>query len=333
MLSDVQRRVLPRQKTDRSRAQPAAIPARDSGDDVVNDLRKGFWNGIGAYASWGIFPLYWKLLSDVPVLQVISHRVLWSSVLLAGYVAVSGQAASLRESIRMRGVLGVYAVAAMLIGANWCLFVWAVGSGFVVETSLGYFINPLLSVLLGVFVLDEKLRPGQWTAVLLAASGVLYIAISHGDFPWISLTLATTFACYALVKKRAPLGSVHGLTIETGLLALPALAFLVWNEASGSGAFLHRPAQTNALLLCAGAVTTAPLLMFATAAQGIPMLWIGILQYIAPTLQLAIGVFVFHEPFSHEKLIGFSLVWAALALFAVEGIAAHRAAAVVPPPE
>lgn len=296
-------------------------------------LRKGFWNGIGAYASWGIFPLYWKMLSDVPVLQVISHRVIWSSVLLAGYVALSGQAASLLESMRIAGVLRTYTVAAMLIGANWILFVWAVSSGFVVETSLGYFINPLLSVLLGVFVLGETLRPGQWGAVALASCGVLYIAFSHGEFPWISLMLATTFACYALVKKRAPLGSVHGLTIETGILALPALAFLLWSETSGSGAFLHRPAQTTAMLLAAGAVTTAPLLMFATAAQGIPMLWIGILQYIAPTLQLAIGVFVFHEPFSHERLLGFSLVWAALALFAVEGIAAHRASAVVPPPE
>ena len=188
-------------------------------------------------------------------------------------------------------------------------------------------------VLLGVLVLGETLRPGQWGAVLLATAGVLYIGVSHGEFPWISLVLATTFACYALVKKRAPLGSVHGLTIETGILVLPALAFLIWSETSGTGAFLHRPAQTNAMLIAAGAVTTAPLLMFATAAQGIPMLWIGILQYIAPTLQLAIGVFVFHEPFSHERLVGFSLVWAALALFAVEGIVAHRASAVVPPPE
>jgi chloramphenicol-sensitive protein RarD len=296
-------------------------------------MRKGLLCGVGAYASWGIFPLYWKMLADVPVMQVISHRILWSSVLLAGYVAMSGQAASLRESLRMPRVLRTYATAAALIGANWFLFVWAVSAGFVVETSLGYFINPLLSVLLGVFVLGETLRPGQWAAVAIASSGVLYIALSHGSVPWISLMLATTFACYGLVKKRAPLGSVHGLTIETGLLVIPALVYLVWCDHAGNGAFLHRASGTTAMLVCAGAVTTAPLLLFATAAQRIAMLWIGILQYIAPTLQLAIGVFVFHEPFAREQFLGFSLVWAALAIFAVEGILAHRASAVVPPPE
>ena len=299
----------------------------------MNSLRQGFLCGFAAYASWGIFPLYWKLLSHVPVLEVIGHRILWSSVLLTGYVAMTGQGASLAESIRLPGVLRTYAVAALLIGVNWILFVWAVSSGFVVETSLGYFINPLLSVLLGVFVLGETLRPGQWAAVVLAASGVVYIAATHGGIPWISLMLATTFACYGLVKKRAPLGSVHGLTIETGILALPALVYLLWSEGSGGGAFLHAPAATNALLFAAGAVTTAPLLLFATAAQRIAMLWIGILQYIAPTLQLAIGVFVFREPFTADRLVGFGLVWAALVLFAIEGIVAHRSSAVVPPPE
>jgi len=299
----------------------------------VSDLRKGMWCGVGAYASWGIFPLYWKLLSDVPVLQVISHRVLWSSALLVAIVVLSGQAASLRESVRMPGVLRTYALAAALIGVNWSIFVWAVGAGFVVETSLGYFVNPLLSVLLGVFVLGETLRRWQWAAVALAAAGVIWLAVVHGEFPWISLSLATSFACYGLVKKRAPLGSVHGLTIETTILAPAALAFALWCEHAGSGVLFHRATMTTALLIAAGAVTTAPLVMFAAAAQRIPMIWIGILQYIAPTLQLAIGVLVFHEPFTHEKLAGFSLVWCALVVFAVEGFLAHRASAVVAPPE
>lgn len=299
----------------------------------VSTANRGFWYGIGAYASWGVFPLYWKLLTGVPVLQLICHRILWSSVLLISYVALTGQASPLRESLRSPAVRRTYATAAALIAVNWFGFIWAVNAGFIVETSLGYFINPLLSVLLGVFVVGERLRPGQWAAVATAASGVLYLTIAHGKLPWISLLLATTFAFYGLVKKRAPLGSVQGLTLETGMLALPALLLLLWSEYAGVGAFLHRPPPTTALLLGAGAVTTAPLLMFATAARSIPMFWIGILQYIAPTLQLAIGVLVYAEPFTHDSLVGFSMVWAALLLFAIEGLHAHRSGAVLPPPE
>lgn len=299
----------------------------------MNREQRGFWYGVGAYASWGVFPLYWKMVADVPVMQVICHRIVWSSLMLAGFVALSGQAGMLRASLGRPGVVTTYAVAAALIAVNWFGFLWAVGSGYIVETSLGYFINPLLSVLLAVFVLGERLRPWQWIAVALAATGVLYIGISHGQVPWISLLLASSFALYALVKKRAPLGSVLGLTLETGILALPAAAWLVWSELSGDAAFLHRAGLTNALLLGAGAVTIAPLLMFASAAQRIPMLWIGLLQYIAPTLQLAIGVLVYREPFTHDRLIGFSLVWTALLVLAIEGVAAHRASAVIPLPE
>lgn len=293
----------------------------------------GIWYGIGAYASWGVFPLYWKLLHDVPVMQVISHRIVWSSAMLGLYVVASGQLPSLRASLHNPKVWTAYATAAALIAVNWFGFIWAVNAGYIVETSLGYFINPLLSVLLGVFVLGERLRPGQWLAVALAASGVLYLTLVHGQVPWISLLLATTFAFYGLVKKRAPLGSVQGLTLETTLLAGPALAVLLWSEHAGEGAFLHAAPSTTALLLAAGAVTTTPLLMFATAAQRIPMLWIGILQYIAPSLQLAIGVLVYHEAFDQDRVVGFSMVWAALLVFAVEGIHAHRSAAVMPPPE
>ncbi|MFN2376188.1 MAG: EamA family transporter RarD [Candidatus Binatia bacterium] len=295
--------------------------------------RRGFWYGVGAYASWGVFPLYWKLVAEVPVLQVVSHRIFWSAVLLTAWVALSGQGGRLLFALRQPGVLATYALASALIAVNWFVFVWAVGAGYIVETSLGYFINPLLSVLLGVFVLGERLRAAQWAAVALAASGVLYMTAAHGQVPWISLLLATTFAFYGLVKKRAPLGSLPGLTLETGLLAPAALGFLLYCQGTGSGAFLHGAAATDALLFGAGAVTIAPLLLFASAAQRIPLLWIGILQYIAPSLQLAIGVLVYGEPFSRVRLLGFSAVWAALVILAVEGILAHRAAVVVPPPE
>jgi len=299
----------------------------------VNRDSLGFWYGVGAYASWGVIPLYWKLLTDVPVLQVISHRMVWSAVLLALYVWLSGQAGQLRAALAQPGVLRIYAVAAVLIAANWFGFIWAVGSGHIVESSLGYFINPLLSVLLAVFVLGERLRSLQWAAVGLAACGVLYIAVSHGQVPWISLLLAATFALYGLVKKRAPLGSVQGLTLETSILVVPAAALLLWSEHVGDAAFLHGSNLDTLLLFGAGAVTIAPLLMFASAARRIPLLWVGILQYIAPTLQLAIGVLVFAEPFPLDKLIGFSLVWAALLVFAVEGVMAHRASVVIPLPE
>lgn len=293
----------------------------------------GFWYGVGAYASWGVFPLYWKMLAAVPALQVVCHRVLWSSLMLAALVTASGQARELRAAARRPGVLRTYAAASALIAVNWVVFVWAVGSGHVVETSLGYYINPLLSVLLAVFVLGERLRRWQWVAVGLAGTGVLSIAVSHGRLPWIALVLATSFAMYGLVKKRAPLGAVHGLTLETGLLALPAAVALAWSDVAGHGAFRHGAAAVDALLLGGGAVTTVPLLMFASAAQRIPLVWIGLLQYIAPTLQLAIGVFVFGEPFAADKVLGFSFVWAALAIFAIEGLAAHRAAPVATVPE
>lgn len=293
----------------------------------------GIWYGIGAYTAWGVFPLYWKLLHGVPVMQVISHRIVWSSVMLGLYLALSGQLPSLRAALHDPKVWKTYATASLLIAVNWVGFLWAVGAGYIVEASLGYFINPLLSVLLAVFVLGEKLRAGQWLAVALATSGVLYLTMTLGQVPWISLLLATTFAFYGLVKKRAPLGSVQGLALETTLLAPPALALLLWSEHTGAGVFLHSARSTTALLLLAGAVTTTPLLMFATAARRIPMLWIGILQYIAPTLQLAIGVLVYHEAFARDRALGFSLVWAALVAFALEGMHAHRSAPVMPPPE
>lgn len=299
----------------------------------MSSVNRGLLYGIGAYAAWGIFPLYWKMLRQVAVIEVISHRVLWSSVMLLAYVAIRGQAPSLRSSLATPGVVRVYALASALIAVNWLCFIWAVSAGFIVEASLGYFINPLLSMLIGVFVLGERLRRAQWAAVALAATGVLYITVTHGTLPWISLLLATTFATYGLVKKRAPLGSVHGLAVETGLLAIPALAVLVWSDVFAGGAFLHGEPSVDAMLVGAGAVTIAPLLMFASAAQRIPLLWIGILQYIAPTLQLVIGVLVYGEAFPRERAVGFSFVWAALLLFAVDGVRAHRAAAVVPPPE
>ncbi len=202
-------------------------------------MKKGILYGIGAYLLWGIFPIYWKWLHAVPAIQMISHRIIWSFVLLALILFVTRQWKAFRSAALSRRVVLIYLASAILLSINWLTYVWAVNAGFVVETSLGYFINPLLSVLLGVIFLREKLRPWQWVPIGLAAIGVIYVAVSYGQFPWIALTLAFSFGIYGLVKKTAPLGSLYGLTLETGLLFLPAVGFLVYMEGLGQGAFLH----------------------------------------------------------------------------------------------
>ena len=287
-------------------------------------MKKGIWYGIGAYLLWGLFPIYWKWLHGVPAIQLISHRVIWSFVLLALIVLVSRQWRALRAAALKRGVLLIYLASAILLSINWLTYVWAVNAGFIVETSLGYFINPLLSVLLGVVFLHERLRAWQWALIGMAAIGVTYVAISYGQFPWIALTLAFSFGIYGYVKKTAPLGSLYGLTLETGLLFLPAVGFLVYLEGQGQGAFLHAGAVKDLLMIGAGAVTTLPLLLFASAAQRIPLSTVGILQYITPTMQFLLGVFVYREAFNQSHLIGFCIVWLALILFWVEGFMANR---------
>jgi len=273
---------------------------------------------------WGLLPLYWRLLHGVPASQVISHRIIWSCVLLAFVILVSRQGRAFRAAIVAPRTIGVYALAAVLVSINWFTYVWAVNAGFVVETSLGYFINPLISVVLGVAFLHERLRPAQWAAVGVAAGGVLYLTWTHGSFPWIALTLAVSFALYGLVKKLAPLNSVQGLGLETALLFLPALVYLLYAEQSTVGAFGHASATTTVLLVGCGVATTVPLVLFASASKRIPLLWLGLLQYIAPTIQLFLGIFVFREAMTAQRLVGFVAVWVALVIFSVEGALAHR---------
>lgn len=288
-------------------------------------MTKGTWHAVGAYALWGILPVYWKWLQHVPAPQLLGHRIFWSFVSLLGVLLLSRRWRAFRTAAFHPRVLRTYVVAAALIGVNWLLYIWAVNAGFIVETSLGYFINPLLSVAMGVVFFRERLRPWQWASIGLAAGGVLYLTFAYGDLPWIALTLATTFGCYGLVKKTAPLGSLYGLTLETGFWFLPAVAYLVFSESTGQGAFLHVDAISNLLLVGTGAITFVPLLLFASAAQSVPLSLVGILQYIAPTCQFLLGVLVYGEPFSLARLAGFGIVWVALALFAAEGVLAHRA--------
>lgn len=287
-------------------------------------MNKGILSGIAAYAMWGFFPIYWKLLHDVPALQLLGHRIGWSFLLLMGFIFVTRQWQDFRTSAFNLKVLGIYTVAGVLLSINWLIYVWGVNAGFIVETSLGYFINPLLSVLFGVFFLREKLRSMQWIPIVIAAIGVTYLTVTYGRLPWIALSLAVSFGLYGLVKKLSPLGSVYGLTLETGIVFPIALIYLIFVQVNGTGEFLHDGLTVDLLLIGGGIVTTIPLLMFASAAKQIPLNMIGVLQYFAPTIQFLIGVFIYKEPFDTTRLIGFGIVWLALIIFWVENIIAHR---------
>jgi chloramphenicol-sensitive protein RarD len=287
-------------------------------------MNKGILYGIGAYVLWGFFPIYWKFLHPVPALQVIGHRIGWSFIMLAVYVLITKQWQDFRSVAFKAKTIGMYSIAAVLLSINWLIYVWGVNAGFIVETSLGYFINPLLSVLLGVIFLRERLRPMQRIPVGLAAVGVIYLTFVYGRLPWIALSLAFSFGFYGFVKKLSPLGSLYGLTLETGSVFPVALIYLVVVGVNGTGAFFHAGTLIDLFLIGAGIVTTIPLLMFASAAKQIPLTLVGLLQYIAPTLQFLIGVFVYKESFDFSHFIGFAIVWVALIFFAVESYIANR---------
>jgi len=290
----------------------------------------GFWSGVAAYTIWGLVPLYWKLLKHVPAIQVLGHRIVWSLVVLVVLVAVlrrggrrprDGRTALASVS---RRVVGLYAIAAALIAVNWFLYIYAVNAGFIVETSLGYYITPLVNVLFGVLFFHERMRPAQWVSIALATVGVVQLTFAYGALPWIAFGLAASFGSYGLAKKKAPLDPIEGLTLETALLAPVAILYLVLLHRAGEGAFLRTGATSDALMIGGGVVTTVPLLLFAAAVRTVPLSVIGILQYIGPTLQFLLGVFVYGEPFSHSQLIGFSIVWAALAVYAGDSLRARR---------
>lgn len=287
-------------------------------------MNKGLWYGIAAYGCWGLFPIYWKWLHHVPAIEVIAHRIIWSFVALAIVLLVVRQWRTFRAEALKPRIIGRYVLAALFVSVNWFVYVWAVNQGYIVETSLGYFINPLLSVLMGVIILREKLRPAQWIPIGLAAAGVLYLTVLYGSLPWIALTLAFSFGMYGLLKKLAPLGSLYGLTLETGILFVPMVIYLIFAEVNGQGVFLHTDLGSNLLMLGAGPVTVIPLLLFASAVRRVPLSTIGILQYITPTMQFLLGVLVYGEAFSSQQFIGFGLVWLALIVFTAENVWERR---------
>lgn len=281
-------------------------------------MNRGIVYGIGAYLIWGVLPIFWKQLADLPALEVAAHRIIWSFALLAAAVLAMGRYARIFDAIRRPRVLAAFVIISSILFVNWMVYIWAINDGQIVETSLGYFINPLVNVLLGVLFLRERLRLAQWLSITVATMGVLWLTFRYGSLPWIALTLAFSFGLYGLLKKKSSLDSLEGLTVEMGILFVPALIFLAVRSQQSSISNDFSP-RIWALLLLTGVFTVAPLLLFGAGARRIPLSVVGLLQYIAPTIQLLIGVWMYHEPFTQDNLIGFALIWLALALYTIEG--------------
>jgi chloramphenicol-sensitive protein RarD len=303
----------------------------------MSNSRLGYLYGLAAYLIWGFFPLYIKLLRPAGAVEILAHRVIWSAAFVGLLIATVRRWSARRRSVdtmdtpvrlsqllhRPLLVAGVVA-AAMLIAVNWGTYIYGVNSNRVVETSLGYFITPLVTVLLGVLVLHERLRPAQWVALSIGAIAVGVLAVDYGQLPYIALTLAASFSSYGLVKKRLGLPAAEGMLVESGALAGPALGYLIWLTVRGDSTFSHGSAGHSVLLVVAGIVTAIPLMLFAGAANRIPLSALGVLQYAAPILQLAVGILVYHEPMPPARLAGFALVWTALVVFTVDGLRQAR---------
>jgi chloramphenicol-sensitive protein RarD len=282
---------------------------------MASEERRGVWFAVGAYTVWGLLPIYWKALHSVPAASILANRIAWSAVFVALLLTVQRNWGWLRPALRSRRTVLTYVAAAILLSVNWYIYIWSVNAGYLVDSSLGYFITPLVNVLVGVLLFHERLGQGQWAAVGLAAAGVLYITFSYGQLPWIGLSLALTFGLYGMVKKQARLPSLEGMALETGTIFLPAVAFLVYQEMAGDGVLGHTDWLTSLLLVGTGVITVIPLLWFADAAQRIPLSMMGVIQYISPTLMFFLGIAVFHEEFNVHKLVGFALIWSALLVY------------------
>ncbi len=286
-------------------------------------MNRGYLYAIIAYALWGLFPVYWKQLSNVPAGEIILHRIFWSLGFLVIIELLRRQWSWIKQLYLFPKRTLTLGVAAVLLATNWLVYVWGVNHGFVVQASLGYFITPLISVLLGVVLLGERLRRLQWAAVMLAAAGVLYLILGVGEIPWVALALAISFGLYGFSKKKMHLEAIEGLTTEMAILFLPALLLYLLLARRGEVHFADS-SITMALLIGGGAVTATPLIFFGAATRKIPLSAIGVLQYIAPLLQFLIGVFLYHEPFSLGRLIGFVMIWIAVGVFLFDNIRAYR---------
>lgn len=302
----------------RSFPPPHALPAHSPALPPI--MNPGILYACIAYIAWGMFPIYFKALHDVPPMQVLMHRVVWSLLFLALLLTARRHWTWLGRALRDKKVLGGFLASALLLSINWLVYIWAVNQDRVVDASLGYFITPLLNVVLGFVILGERMRPLQWGAGGLAAMGVAWLTWHNGNLPWIGLLLAATFGTYGLLRKIAPLGALEGLTLETLVMFPLALAYLGWQTIEGSNTFLQASGNTQVLLAAAGPVTAIPLLLFAAGARRIPLSLMGLMQYISPSLQLLLGVALYHEPFGGARLTGFALIWTGLAVYSTESL-------------
>ncbi|WP_295994213.1 EamA family transporter RarD [Rugamonas sp.] len=274
-----------------------------------------------AFFCWGLFPLYFHALDEVAPMEILAHRMLWSLLFLSIVLTVRGQWRWLGQALRRPRVLGHFVASALLLTANWGIYIWAVNHGHVIDSSLGYFITPLVNVLLGLLVLKERLRRAQWAAIAIAAGGVTWLTWQAGELPWIALLLGCTFGAYGLLRKTATLAALEGLAFETIILLPPALAYVGWLSWHGQNSFINSAHDgTRWLLAAAGPITAIPLLMFAAGARRIPLSVLGLLQYVAPTMQMLLGLWFFHEHFTAQRLAGFAVIWGALALYVAEGL-------------
>ncbi len=285
---------------------------------------KGLIYGILAYILWGVLPLYWYVLREIPASEILVNRIIWSLVFLTILLSIRRQWTWVKPVFTQPKTILIICAASVLIAINWFIYIWAINAGFVIETSLGYFINPLINVLLGTIFLHERLRSGQWVAVGIAAIGVFYLTFSYGSLPWIALCLAFSFGFYGLMKKKVRLGAAESLTAEMSLLFLPAIAYLFFLGAQGKANLGNTSPGILFFLLASGVVTATPLVLFAAAARRIPLSMLGVLQYLAPTLQFLIGLFILGEPFSTQKLIGFLIIWVSLIIYSLEGVWQRR---------
>lgn len=293
-------------------------------ENEAKEARAGLLYGIGAYGMWGLVPLFWPLLKPSGAVEILAHRMVWSLAVVALALLALRQWSWLPELIRSPRKLGLITVAAAVISVNWGLYIWSVNNGQVVEASLGYFINPLVTIALGVLVLKERLRPAQWTAVGVGLAAVVVLSVGYGRLPWISLTLAFSFAIYGLVKKKVNLGGVESLAAETAVQFLPALGYLIWLGTQGTLTFGAHGAGHAALLAATGVVTAVPLICFGAAAIRVPLSTLGLLQYLAPVFQFLLGVVYFHEEMPPERWAGFSLVWLALTILTWDALRTAR---------
>ncbi len=300
---------------------PAAAPAAAAPPASFN---RGHAAAIGAFTIWGLLPLYLKPMNSVPALQIMSHRLLWCCLFVLAWLGSRGQLGNVRTALADGPTRLRLFITALLISINWIVYVWGVNSGHVLETSLGYFINPLVNVLLGVLILKERLNRPQWLAVAFAFAGVVWLTLQTGKLPWIALSLAISFGLYGLIRKMVKVDAIAGLGAETLLIAPFAAFYLGWLEIRGGGAFGNTTVLIDVMLFAGGLVTAIPLALFSYGARLIPYSTIGLIQYIGPTMQLLLGIFLYHEPFTATRAIGFALIWMALVIYGGDGILRAR---------